>query len=230
MTYPLKEKTMTGSFIGRFGFMFVILLTAFFAQGCATNKPFALVDEQYQFKPGTIAVLSGDNNEADNRFVDVLITELKEKSTLKVLDQEEIAKRVKNYPLVKPVVFGMGKDKNDKREKKFEVDRAKVDAIQGNLKTDYVFVLWHDRMTKWTSNQINCLTMSSSGYFVHVQGDLLEYPKKKMVGYTDFAEEQGESCCLLFKTEGEDIDDLIKAAAKRTASDLIALSKTGKRN
>ncbi len=221
---------MTASLIRKFRFIFVMLVTAFFVQGCATNKPFALVDEQYQFKPGTIAIISGDNNEADSRFVDVLISELREKSTLKVLDMEEIAKRVKNYPLVKPAVFGMAKEKSDKREKKFEVDRVKVDAIQGQLHTDYVFVLWHDQMTKWSSNQTDCLTWSNVGYIIHIQGDLLEYPKKKMVGYADFREEKGGSCCLLFKSEGEDIDDLIKTAAKRTASDLIHLSKTEKRN
>jgi hypothetical protein len=193
-------------------------------QGCCggTPYPFALYDEKTVIRSSSIAVVSADTSELTVRLADSLTRELKERSTFKVLSQEEVARRVGKYPVKikevkpenpdKPVWFAKG-------------EKAKVDSMQTQLRTDYLFLVWTDNLRKIVRTGQGG---SSVTYSVDVYGNLIEYPKSRAIGFTSFARNQGQSCCLFGKSEGDDIHEMVKAAAGSMADDLISAAKAEK--
>lgn len=189
---------------------------------CGTPYPFERFDEKTVIRPGSIAVISTDGSEPTVRLAGYLTQELKEKSTFKVLSQEEVGRRVGRYPVTikeaapenpdKPVWFAKG-------------EKAKVDAMQAQLKTDYVFVVWTGNMTRITRSGQGG---SSVSYSVDVDGNVIEYPKARVIGFTSFAQNKSQSCCLFGKSEGDDINEMLKGAAEAMAEKFIEAAKAAK--
>lgn len=192
--------------------------------GCCggTPYPFALYDEKTVIRSSSIAVVSADTSELTVQLADNLTRELKARSTFKVLSQEEVARRLGRYPVKvkqetpdnpdKPIWFAKG-------------EKAKVDSMQAQLKTDYVFLVWTDNLRKITRTGQGG---SSVTYSVDVYGNVVEYPRSRAIGYTSFARNQGQSCCLFGKSEGDDIHEMAKGAAGSMADDLISAAKAQK--
>ncbi len=192
--------------------------------GCGgTPHPFSLYDEKTAIKTGSIAVISADNSELTVRVADNLTRELKERSTFKVLSQEEVKRRVGRYP----VTIKIGQAENEDKPLWFaKGEKAKVDAMQAQLKTDYVFVVWTDNLRRITRTGQGG---SSVTYSVDVYGNVVEYPKSRAIGYTSFARNQGQSCCLFGKSEGDDINEMLKGAAESMTDDFISAAHAEKR-
>jgi len=192
--------------------------------GCCggTPYPFALYAEKTVIRSSSIAVVSADTSDLTVMLADNLTRELKARSTFKVLSQEEVARRLGRYPVkVKPGT----PDNPDKPIWFAKGEKAKVDSMQAQLKTEYVFLVWTDNLRKVTRTGQGG---SSVTYSVDVYGNVVEYPKSRAIGYTSFARNQSQSCCLFGKSEGDDIHEMVKAAAGSMADDLISAAKAEK--
>ena len=209
----------TGSYV----LVLLALCSVALLQGCCgIHKPFEPMDDKVQIRAGSLAVISADASDATMRLADELTKELKARSTFKVLSQEEIGRRVGRYPVTikeaqpenpdKPVWFAKG-------------EKAKVDAMQAQLKTDYVFVVWTDNLRKIVRSGQGG---SSVTYSIDVYGNVIEYPKSRAIGFTNFARNQGQSCCLFGKSEGDDINEMLKGAGASMADRFIEAAKAEK--
>jgi hypothetical protein len=191
--------------------------------GCGIHKPFELFDDKTTIKHGSIAVISADGSEPTMRLAEYLTQHLKERSSFKVISQEEVKRRVGKYPVTlkeaqpenedKPVWFAKG-------------EKSKVDAMQSRIKTDYLFVVWTGNLTRITSTSSQ--GGSSVSYSVNVDGNVIEYPKARVVGYSIFAGSKSQSCCLFGKSEGEDVNEMLKDSAGMMADKFISAAKAEK--
>ncbi len=203
-----------------------ILTILMLLSGCGgVHRPFELVDKNTKIRPGSLAVLSGGASEVDVKLAANLTRELKKRSTFHVMSQEEIARRVSGYPSELVRNSKMPKEEEDNYAWFSQGNKARVDAAQAQLKTDYVFVIWAGNLSKWvTTGQGG----SRVDYVVSVYGRFLEYPKGKIDAYSAFGMSKGQSCCLFGKSEGEDIDALLKDSAEEAADKLISVTGSEK--
>lgn len=191
---------------------------------CGIHKPFELFDDKTVIKSGSLAVISADNDEPTMRLAEYLTQELKERSTFKVLSQAEVGRRVGRYPVNikegqpentdKPVWFARG-------------EKAKVDAMHAQLKTDYLIVVWTGNLQRITTTS---RSGSSVSYHINVDGNVIEYPKGRVIGYSIFGGSKSQSCCLFGKSEGDDINEMLKASAAEMAGKFISAAKAEKRS
>lgn len=189
--------------------------------GCGVHKPFELMDSSVQMRPGTIAVISCENSEATLVLAESLTQQLKSRTTFKVLSQEEVARRVGKYPVAisraqpqdpeKPVWFAKG-------------EKNKVDAIQTKVKADYLFLVWTGDLSRIT--QTNYGGGTSVSYHVSVFSNVVEYPKARVAGYSIFGGSKGQSCCLFGKSEGEDINEMLKESAATMTDNFLNATRT----
>ena len=182
---------------------------------CGVYKPFQPFDDA-SIKQGSVAVISGDKAEPDMAVAEYLTLDLKKRSTFRVMSQDEISRRVGRYP----VAIKTAEPKDTNRPVWYSPsEKARLDAIQAALGTDYLLVIWVTDLSRW-------VTTSSQGgsrvsYSASVLGNMIEYPKGRPVAYTNFAESKSQSCCLLGKSEGEDINALLKNSAESIADKFI---------
>ena len=193
--------------------------------GCGgTPKAFMLMDRNVPVKPGILSVISGDSSEPTEMLAKYLTEELKRQSTYRVVSQEEIRRRLGKYPIELKYTFAVeNKDRPVWLEKG---EKNKLNAIEGRLKSDYLLVVW-------TTGLSRIATRSQSGggvtNSVQVVANLFEYPNASAIGYSDVACNKGQTCCLYGKSEGEDIDELLKSSARDIAEKLSADTKMMKR-
>lgn len=199
--------------------IFATMLAVF--TGCGVHKPFEPFDNTAAIKPGSVAVISGDKSDPDMRLTEYLTLELKKRSTFRVMSQDEVARRVGRYP--QAIKVAEPKDVN--RPVWFPPsEKAKIDAIQASTGTDYLLVVWITDLSRW-------VTTSSQGgsqvsYSASVLGNMIEYPRARPVAYTNFAESKNQSCCLFGKSEGEDINALLRNSAESIADGFIAATNS----
>jgi hypothetical protein len=175
---------------------------------CGIRKPFEFFDETTLMKSGSIAVISADGSETTKLLARALTKELRERSTFKVWNQAKIGLRLAKYPVTikegqpenpdKPVWFGKG-------------EKAKVDAMQAQLKVRYLFVVWTSSSQTGTSNS----------YHVSVNGNVVEYPKGRVIGYSQLSGSSRSS-------KSDDISPLLKNSAARMAEKFIRAAKAEK--
>jgi hypothetical protein len=175
---------------------------------CGSHKPFDLFDDKTAIKSGTIAVISADGSEATVRLAQALTRELKERSTFKVWSQAKIDLRLAKYP----VSIKQGRPENPEKPVWLgKAEKARVDAMQAQLKVRYLFVVWTGLSR----------TGTSASYDVSVNGNVVEYPKARVIGYS-----------LLTGTsrspKGAEINRMLKDSAARMADDLISAAKAEK--
>ena len=176
--------------------------------GCGIHKPFVLFDDTTVIKSGTIAVISADGSEATMRLAEALTKELKERSTFKVWSQAKIGLRMAKYP----VTIKEGKPENPDKPVWFSKgEKAKVDAMQKRLKVHYLFVVW----TGFSR------TGTSGSYDVSVNGNVVEYPKARVIGYSHLSGSSRSS-------KGDDISQMLKDSAAMMADEFIRAAKAEK--
>ena len=214
----------TGKNIGRTGCGLIMVgMFAMLAGCCGIHKPFELFDDKTAIKTGTIAVVSADASEPTMRLAEELTRELKERSTFKVLSQAEVGRRIGKYPVTikeaqpenkdKPVWFAKG-------------EKAKVDAMQAQIKADYIYVVWTGNLTRVTTTRQG--GGSSVSYHVNVDGNVIEYPKGRVVGYSVFGGSKSQTCCLFGKSEEDDVNEMLKTSAIEMADKFISAAKAEK--
>ncbi len=176
--------------------------------GCGIHKPFELFDEKTVIKSGSIAVISADNSEATMRLATALTKELMDRSTFKVWSQAKIDLRLAKYP----VTIKEGQPENpDKPVWLSKGEKAKVDAMQAQLKLRYLFVVWTGISRAGTS----------ASYNVSVNGNVVEYPRGRVIGYSLLSGSSRAS-------KGEDINKMLKDSAAKMADQFIRAAKAEK--
>jgi hypothetical protein len=193
----------------RAGLVMLLLAALGSLVACGIHKPFEFFDETTLMQSGTIAVISADNSDATMRLAEALTKELRERSTFKVWSKAKIDLRLPKYPVTikaatpedpdKPVWFGKG-------------EKAKVDAMQAKLKVRYLFVVW----TVFSRE-----TGTSDSYHVSVNGNVVEYPKGRVIGYSQLSGSSRWS-------KGDDISPMLKDSAAMMADRFVRAAKAGK--
>lgn len=191
--------------------------------GCGKNVPFEFMQEGYAAKPGSLSVVSGGTDDADIRFADFLTKSLQQRSTMKVLSQADVDRRVGKYPVNIKTVRPADPDRPVWLQGN---EKAKLDAMQNALKTDYVLVVWVSNLSRYVTTSSR--GGSSVSYGASIIGNLVHYGPGKPVGYTDFGASKSQTCCLFGVSEGEDIDSLLRFSADEIAKKVADLTRTAK--
>lgn len=190
--------------------------------GCGVHKPFQFYDENAHVKKGSLAVISGEASDETVMLTQYLTQALKQKSTLRVLTQEETRQRIGKYPVT---IKRMTPENEDKPVWYAKGEKGRIDAMHEQLKTDYLFVVWVSDLSRWT-------TTSQSGtkvtYAASVLANLMEYPKAKPMGFSICGFSKDQSCFLFGKSEGDDVNELLKYSADEIADKFTAVTKTEK--
>jgi hypothetical protein len=200
----------------------VSAVLVFFLGACGgpVNKPFNPVDEHKSFKVSSIAVISGSDHDGDVQLARMLTKGIAERSSFRVLPQEEIEKRVPNYPWMISLRNDIKPD--DEKPVWFSADqRAKLNSIQAKLKVDYLFVIWNSHTTLVT-------TQGSSTYYVHPIGNLIEYPSGTVVAATRTSDSSFISPLALFRPNDYYIVDALRSAAKNIVGEFVHVTKSRK--
>jgi hypothetical protein len=204
--------------------MFMLAAALVALGGCGRNVPFDLMQEGYAAKPGTLAVVSGGTDDADVRFAEHLTKSLQQRSTLKVLSQAEVDRRAGKYPVN---IKWTAQPKDAEHPVWYAPnEKARIDAIQAAVKTDYVLVVWVANLSRYTTTSSRGGT--SVSYGASIIGNLVHYGPGKAVGYTDFGASKGQSCCLFGGSVGKDIDDLLRFSAEEIADKVAERTRTAK--
>ncbi|ALA58147.1 hypothetical protein [Nitrospira moscoviensis] len=200
-----------------------LVIAGLLVGGCGGGTMFALKDAGHQIKPTSVSVITGGSEEADLKLAEYLTKELKERTTLQVVEQSDVSKAIPSYPLTIKSV----------EERDGEVawvdpsEKPKLDKIQTKLKTNYMFVIWSKGLTKTTtcSNQGGC----TNTYSTNVYGNMLEYPAGKIVSHTAFNKRNSDSFLQLFRPKGYYVDELLKNSAEDIVDEFIKVTNTGKK-
>jgi hypothetical protein len=194
----------------------IFLLTV---TGCgSTYHMLTPVDPAHAIKPARLAVISGDKSELDKNLARLLTEELQTRTTFQVLTQEEISKKVNKYPVPVEVI----KPADPKKPVWFSSDgKKKLDAIQAQLKVDYLFVIWGSELTYYHNR-------SESKYYARVLGNMLEYPKGEVVTVTDFFSSRRVRFWEILKKESVFVDEIISNSARWITDEFLVVTKAEK--
>jgi hypothetical protein len=191
--------------------------------GCGGGgTSFALKDPGYAVKPTSVTVITGGSEETDLKLAEYLTQELRDRTQLKVTDQEEVSKAIPSYPIAVKTV----EEKNGEVEWVDPSEKARLQKIQARLKTNYVFVVWSKRLkqTSYCSSRGGC----SNTYSADVYGNMLEYPSGQIVSHTAFNRRNSDSVLALFRSKGYYVDELLRKSAEDIVDEFIKVTHTGK--
>src|SRR6478672_4092180 len=183
---------------------------------------FALKDPTYALKPTSVTVITGGSEESDLKLAEYLTQEFRDRTQLKVIDQEEVSKAIPSYPIAVKTV----EERNGEVEWVDPSEKPRLQKIQSKLKTNYVFVIWSKRLkqTSYCSNRGGC----SNTYSADVYGNMLEYPSGQIVSHTAFNRRNSDSVLALFRSKGYYVDELLKKSAEDIVDEFIKITNTGK--
>jgi len=200
-----------------------VLASGLAACGGGVYKPFNPIDEKRPIKPASIAVISGSHQDGDVKIAGFVTKQLAERTTFRVLSQEEIGKRAPGYPSA----IGLRKreeieDDDEKVVWFAPSEKAKLNALQTRLKVDYLFVLWIPRMTVVSGGN------SPTTYYVYPAGNLIEYPGGRVVASTRMGMGSSASILALFRSRDYYIVNAIELSAEAIVDDVIKFTKSAK--
>ena len=196
---------------------------ALLLSGCGGGGTiFALKDPGYAVKPTSVTVITGGSEETDLKLAEYLTQELKDRTRLQVVSQDEVSKAVPSYPIAVKTV----EEKNGEVEWVDPSEKPRLQKIQAKLKTHYVFVVWSKRLkqTSYCSSRGGC----SNTYSADVYGNMLEYPSGQIVSHTAFNRRNSDSVLALFRSKGYYVDELLKQSAEDIVDEFIKVTNTGK--
>jgi hypothetical protein len=200
-----------------------LIALALFLGGCGGGGTiFVLKDPGYAVKPTSVTVITGGSEESDLKLAEYLTQELRERTQLKVIDQEEVSKAIPSYPIAVKTV----EERNGEVEWVDPAEQPRLQKIQSKLKTNYVFVVWSKRLkqTSYCSSRGGC----SNTYSADVYGNMLEYPSGQIVSHTAFNRRNSDSVLALFRSKGYYVDELLKKSAEDIVDEFIKITNTGK--
>lgn len=190
---------------------------------CGVNKPFNALDNSTKFKQTSIAVIAGGTADADVKLAEEVTNGLTKRSTYHVLPQEEIARRIPDYPVHIACKEQKDVGQDDDKVVWFEPsEKKKLNAIQARLKVDYLYVVWNSDIMLVTSSQ------GGSTYYVYPVGNMIEYPGAKVVASTRSSNGSSTSILALFHSKDYYIVDALNGAASDIVDDFLDVTKSAK--
>ena len=190
----------------------------------SSNYPFNPLVKDKVYKPtSSIAVVSGGEQDGHIKLAGFLTDELTKQSAFHVMSQKEIEKRISDYP---PTI-AINTDVKEGEEKPIwfpASEKAKLNAIQGKLKVDYIFVVWN-RFVRHVSVQG---AGGSETDYVYPAGNLIEYPSGKVVASTMSVASSEQSLLALFRDADYYILDALKDASEDIADEFVDVTKSKK--
>ena len=202
---------------------YTVIGLALLLGGCGGGGTiFALKDPGYAVKPTSVTVITGGAEESDMKLAEYLTQELKDRTRLQVVGQEEVSKAVPSYPIAVKTV----EEKNGEVEWVDPSEKSRLQKIKAKLKTNYVFVVWSKRLkqTSYCSSRGGC----SNTYSADVYGNMLEFPSGQIVSHTAFNRRNSDSVLALFRSKGYYVDELLKKSAEDIVDEFIKVTNTGK--
>lgn len=196
---------------------------ALLLSGCGGGGTiFALKDPGYAVKPTSVTVITGGSEETDLKLAEYLTQELKDRTRLQVVSQDEVSKAIPSYPIAVKTV----EEKNGEVEWVDPSEKLRLQKIQAKLKTHYMFVVWSKRLkqTSYCSSRGGC----SNTYSADVYGNMIEYPSGQIVSHTAFNRRNSDSVLALFRSKGYYVDELLKQSAEDIVDEFIKVTNTGK--
>jgi len=198
---------------------YIPLLFALAACG-PINKPFNPLDSKKAIKTSSIAVISGSHRQGDMQLAAFVTKGLTERSTFHVLSQDDIEKRVPDYPTV--IEFRDDVKSDDEKAIWFKPsEKAKLNAMQAKLKVDYLFVVWNQEISVITNR-------NGSTYYVYPIGNMIEYPGTKVVASTRTYDHSSTSILALFRSADYYIVDAMKGASENIVDEFLDVTKSKK--
>lgn len=200
----------------------IIAVASLLLGGCGGGTLFALKDSGYSIKPTSVSVITGGSEEADLKLAEYLTKELKERTTLEVVEQDVVSKAISSYPITIKTV----EEDNGKVAWIDPSEKPRIEKIQAKLKTKYVFVIWSKGLQKTTvcSNRGGC----TNTYSTDVYGNMLEYPGGKIISHTAFNERNSDSILALFRSKGYYVDKMLQNSAEAIAEEFVKVTHTGR--
>jgi len=193
--------------------------------GCGSGAIyFSPTNDGLAFKSGRIAVISGEIDSLGTNYTKIVTSKLKEKTNFTVLSQEEISKKVSNYPF---------KIKYNYQEKSIPAasfsnqDIKMIKKIQSKLNVDYLFVVWGMNLRhELISDRYGYTHYYSMG----VLGDMIQYPSGEVVAFTDFSYTRKSKLweVLSFKKSNYYVNSLIEKAADEHVDKFVKVTASGK--
>ncbi|PKL41390.1 MAG: hypothetical protein CVV44_01775 [Spirochaetae bacterium HGW-Spirochaetae-1] len=200
--------------------------------GCShaghTNK-FSIVDGTAKIKEGTIAVIAGSGDEKDIKLAREITRLLKERTAFKVMEQKEIEERIPLYPGYFIEKQGVETDNwSISGNYLSENNQAAVNKIQESLKTQYVIVVWTERLGFVVGTGCSFTApfglMGGDFFRIMIPVRLVAYPQKKVVAHCNTVY---ESYYSQFRPFNSSIDKLLVSAAEETVKNFQAVLETG---
>ena len=191
----------------------------------SSNFPFNPMDKNKQYKPSTIAIISGAEKDDSVKLAGYITDGLTKYSTFKVMTQKDIEKRMPDYPPT--IAINTEVKENEEKPVWFPSSQlAKLNAIQAKLKVDYIFVAWNRavRRVTVTGGQGG----GSTTDYVYPAGNLIEYPSGKVVASTMSVAGSDLSPLALFRDADYYILDALKDAAGVIVDEFVSITKSKK--
>lgn len=199
--------------------LFIPILFALAACG-PINRPFNPLDSKKAIKASSIAVVSGSHRQGDMQLAALITKGLTERSTFHVLSQDDIEKRLPDYPTV--IEFRDDVKADDEKPIWFKPsEKAKLNAMQAKLKVDYLFVVWNQEISVLTNR-------NGSTYYVYPIGNMIEYPGTKVVASTRTNDHSSTSILALFRSPDYYIVDAMKGASENIVDEFLDVTKSKK--
>lgn len=189
-----------------------------------SNFPFNPIVKNKTYKPASIAIISGGEQDAHVKLAGFITKELTERSTFRVMSQKEIEKKLPGYPSSISIISEVKED--DEKPVWFTPsEKAKLNAIQAKLKVDYIFVVWNRFVRRVT---VTGQGGGSTTDYVYPAGNLIEYPGAVVVASTMSVAGSQLSPMALFRDADYYIVDALKDASEDIADEFLKVTKAKK--
>lgn len=188
------------------------------AAGCAPHQRhpyFQLSREKDVLRPGSMAVISGNNAPTSIGLAEFLTTELQTRSAFQVLSQEEISRRVPDYP--------------DQVPEAGYTAAAGMKLLHEKLKTDYLFVVQTQFLSKnvITTNRAPFFFGGLGGLSADIYGKLFHCPDMVEKGNTFFTASGSVGLTTFNPGNGDNeaAGRMLQEAASSIVGDLLESAK-----
>ncbi|MFA6902556.1 MAG: hypothetical protein WC236_05700 [Gallionellaceae bacterium] len=189
-----------------------------------SNFPFNPIVKNKTYKPTTIAVISGGEQDAHVKLAGFITKELSERSTFKVMSQKEIEKRLPGYP--HKILINTNIKEDEEKPVWFPAsEKAKLNAIQAKLKVDYLFVVWNRFVRRVT---VTGQGGGSTTDYVYPAGNLIEYPSGTVLASTMSVAGSDLSPMALFRDADYYILDALEDASEDIVDEFLDVTKAKK--
>ncbi|MFW5770451.1 MAG: hypothetical protein ACOCX9_03355 [Spirochaetota bacterium] len=181
-------------------FLLVILLAG--CAGYSTKSDFELVEGEKKITKGTIAVIAGSGSEIDIKLANEITTQLTDNTNLTVFSQEELSKRMPQYPM-----FFMKSQESETDQWSIrpsylsEENKKSMKKIQEKLGAEYILLAWAEGVKYWQHDVTEtCIFSFINGKKckLSVPCRVLKYPENRVIASYNYKDYYSSSSLFSF--------------------------------